>query len=181
MSRLGELQNRLPPRLARWAPQLAAAEALTGVDALDLAAIMDRESRGGEALEPKGPAGTGDGGHGLGLMQIDDRAHARFTEGLCPDGKTPLWADPSFAVLFAARLVREDLVHLDGHRDAAICAYNAGPDRARVALADCRASAQAQGRTATPDEERAALDLVTTGHDYVSDVARRRAGFVVHP
>jgi hypothetical protein len=35
-----------------------------------------RESRWGDALSPPGPGGTGDGGHGRGLMQVDDRSNA---------------------------------------------------------------------------------------------------------
>jgi len=41
-------------------------------------AIGSRESRWGLALSPPTPAGTGDYGHGRGLMQIDDRWHPEF-------------------------------------------------------------------------------------------------------
>ncbi len=43
-----------------------------------LFALGDRESRWGELLSPRGPAGTGDAGHGHGLMQIDDRSFASW-------------------------------------------------------------------------------------------------------
>jgi len=49
-----------------------------GVPPQIVAGIMSRESGGGTLLSPKGPAGTGDGGHGHGLMQIDDRSHGAF-------------------------------------------------------------------------------------------------------
>lgn len=47
----------------------------TGISPVLLWAIMEWESRSSTALSPPGPAGTGDGGHGRGLMQIDDRYH----------------------------------------------------------------------------------------------------------
>ena len=43
------------------------------LDYLLLAAICSRESGFGRYLTPPGPGGTGDSGHGHGLMQIDDR------------------------------------------------------------------------------------------------------------
>jgi hypothetical protein len=73
-----EQLQRLPLRLAQWAVEIHFAAALYRLDPLVLAAIVERESRGGEALSPPGPAGVGDGGHGRGLMQIDDRWHGLF-------------------------------------------------------------------------------------------------------
>jgi hypothetical protein len=49
-----------------------------GVSPLITVGIGQRESRWGAALSPPGPLGTGDYGHGRGLMQIDDRAHPAF-------------------------------------------------------------------------------------------------------
>jgi soluble lytic murein transglycosylase-like protein len=46
----------------------------TGVDPFLIYALGQRESRWGSALTPFGPSGTGDGGHGRGIMQIDDRS-----------------------------------------------------------------------------------------------------------
>lgn len=43
-----------------------------------IVAFGERESRWGEALSPKGPRGTGDVGHGHGLLQIDDRSFASW-------------------------------------------------------------------------------------------------------
>jgi soluble lytic murein transglycosylase-like protein len=59
----------------------------TGVPASIIAAIMWRESMFGLALTPPGPTGTGDGGHGRGLMQIDDRY---WTNWLAQND----WTDP---------------------------------------------------------------------------------------
>lgn len=46
----------------------------TGVDPFLIYAIGKQESRWGDALSPRGPGGTGDSGHGHGIMQIDDRS-----------------------------------------------------------------------------------------------------------
>lgn len=59
----------------------------TGVPAEYLAGIMWRESAFGLALSPPGPTGTGDNGHGRGLMQIDDRSFPDFTS-------SDDWMDP---------------------------------------------------------------------------------------
>lgn len=59
----------------------------TGVDPFLIYALGEHESRWGEALTPPGPAGTGDSGHGRGLMQIDDRS---FADWLASND----WTDP---------------------------------------------------------------------------------------
>ena len=114
-----------------------------------LAGIMIRESRGGLALKN----GLGDGGHGHGLMQIDDRSFPEF----CAVGK---WADPRENIQFAAHVLAEkrrsirqlaaaaDIAVGDVER-ASIAAYNCGAGRVIRALAD--------GRD---------VDFYTTGKDY---------------
>lgn len=156
---LDQLQ-RLPPRLARYALEIWCAAALYHVDPVVLAAILERESRGGDALTPQGPRGTGDGGHGRGLMQIDDRWHGPFIA-------TGLWREPPFALLYAARLLREALDAL-GSDDygPAIGAYNAGTARVRSILATLPAAASIEQRIAT-------IDRATTSH-YVAGVLRIR-------
>lgn len=146
-------ERLLPPRIARWRRELAAASLATGVDPVLLAAIMDRETNGGDAkgYEPRGsPAGTGDGGHGRGLMQIDDRAHAAFCSG-------DLWRRSDFNVLYGAHVLKEALYAFSGRELPALCAYNAGAVRVRRAM----------GAGRTPDS-------VTTGGDYGTDVLSRR-------
>lgn len=167
---LPELLSRLPLRLGRWAPQFLAAQLCYGVDALLLAAICDRESLGGEALTPKGPTGTGDGGHGRGLMQVDSRAHPVFVGAVFDDGVS-LWKDPSFNILYAARLFARNLLLLDGDESAAIAAYNCGAQKARRVLASLEPGTDTSGRIA-------ALNAVTAGGDYVSDVQRRRTNYL---
>lgn len=151
--------QRLPPRLARYALEIWCASALYRVDPVVLAAIMERESRGGDALTPPVPSGTGDGGHGRGLMQIDDRWHGPFIA-------TGLWREPAFALLYAARLLREALDALGGEYGPAIGAYNAGTARVRSILATLPTTAPIQQRINVIDE-------VTTQH-YVSGVLRIR-------
>jgi soluble lytic murein transglycosylase-like protein len=142
-----------------------AAEICYGVDPLLLAAVIDRESLGGDALKPKGPAGTGDGGHGRGLGQIDDRSHASFLAAKFDSG-APLWQDPTFNVLYAAKLLRKNLDRF-GEEGPAVAAYNCGPGNVRAALARLPAGASA-------DDRLAAVDQRTAHRNYASDVLRRR-------
>jgi soluble lytic murein transglycosylase-like protein len=134
-----------------------------------MAAIVDRESLGGDALSPRGnPAGVGDKGNGLGLAQIDARYHHRFCVAAFDTGEL-LWTDPTFNILYGARLLRRNF-DATGSWPIAIASYNAG--LARVTRA---------AKLATPpgslDAVIEAIDKVTTGGDYVSDVLRRCAQF----
>lgn len=152
--------RKLPERLARYALEIWCAAALYRVDPIVLAAILERESLGGDALTPPGPRGTGDGGHGRGLMQIDDRWHRAFVA-------TGLWREPPFSLLYAARLLRQsfDALGADDYGPA-IGAYNAGTARVRSLLAALPA-------TATIEQQIATIDRVTT-HHYVAGVLRIR-------
>jgi hypothetical protein len=154
-----EQLQRLPQRLAKWALEIACAAAAYRVDPLVLAAILERESRGGEALDPPGPAGLGDGGHGHGLMQIDDRWHVPFIA-------TGLWAEPAFALLYGARILRQGLDAFGGDYPAAIGSYNGGIPRVRLTLAGLPPAAG-------PGQRVAAIDRVTT-NAYVAGVLRIR-------
>lgn len=116
-----------------------------------LAAICWRESAFGTALKPPNPEGTGDSGHGRGLMQIDDRswgAWLQLRNGL----GVPLWQVPKenvakgSAILTAARLALAA-----GGLRAQVAAYNAGAGNIRKALT----------RGVDPD-------TVTTGGNYSS-------------
>lgn len=152
-----------PKRLVRWVAQIEAASLAYQVDCYLLAAIMDRESLGGERLIPEGPGGLGDEGHGHGLFQIDDRSHSSFLRATFDD-QSSLWADPAFSALYAARLIRKHLDHFQGY-PCAIAAYNAGAGRVTAVVGH---------PLFRPELEIAALDRATTGHNYVSDVLRRR-------
>lgn len=167
----------LPHRLSRWMQYLRAAELCFGVDPLLVAAVMDRESLGGEALEPEGPAGYGDNGAGVGLMQIDKNAHPTMHAAIAPWGQR-LLANPALCILIGAGY----LAHLaKGFEDMAedpwllaLAAYNRGPKRVRQVVVEL-------GPNPSRAQLIAALDAVTTGDNYVSDVLRRRNSFVLSP
>jgi soluble lytic murein transglycosylase-like protein len=142
------------------------------VDPLLLAAIMDRESRGGEALIPSGPTGTGDHGFGLGLMQIDRRFHADFVAKKSGHG-VPLWSIPQWNINYAAGLLADDLHAFGGEEIQAVAAYNAG--RARVK--------QVSLRVPRPYDKAillAMVDTVTT-NKYAAWVLKRRQDFATPP
>ena len=67
-----------------------------------ICAIMSRESCAGLILNPPGPAGTGDGGHGRGLCQIDDRSHSFFTS-------VEDWKDPAKNIEYGMDLLRNNI------------------------------------------------------------------------
>lgn len=159
----------LPSRIRQWWPQIHEAAAMTGVDAYVIAAIMDRESMGGYALTPVGPSGTGDHGHGLGLLQIDSRYHQDFAIRTLPDGRNA-WEDAQLNVLYGANILATLLKRFERYEraqlPAAIAGYNADPVRVEAALDHltypCSYEAQVE-----------ACDTVTTHCDYVSDVLGR--------
>jgi soluble lytic murein transglycosylase-like protein len=133
-----------------------------GVDPYLLAAICERESRGGEALTPPGPAGTGDHGMGCGLMQID----RRYWKGWIARGE---WGDPAKNISKGAEILSANMGILRSEI-AGICAYNAGLTAASRAVDQL-------DRNAPRELRIAALDAVTTGRDYVSAVLRLRVEF----
>lgn len=166
-----EVERHLLEHLKPWARCFVSAEVSYRVDAFLLAAICDRESRGGLALSPRGPTGTGDNGHGRGLMQIDDRWHPGFLSAT-DDRGVHLWKIAEWNIDYGAHVLSRYRALLDGNELAAIAAYNAGPGKVRRVMG-----------TVTLDEAALVklLDAVTTGGNYVSDVLRRRAGFLKAP
>jgi hypothetical protein len=116
----------LPANVARWTPQFLNAAQKYGVDPWALAGICYNESRGGDALTPPGPAGTGDfiprspshatfkyanpatglppdgKGWGRGLMQIDYGVHHAWVT-------TSAWWDPQVNINKAAEILKERL------------------------------------------------------------------------
>lgn len=127
-----------------------------------VAGIGSRESGWGLFLSPKGPTGTGDGGHGRGLMQIDDRYHQTFINS----GR---WRDPRENIMYGMKnVLGEYYNYLDRTTNlqgvdllrGAIAAYNAGPGNVERALRE--------GRD---------IDYYTTGQDYSWDVLNRAGYF----
>ena len=102
-----------------YAGQIAAAATRYGLDGRLLAAVAAQETGG-----PGSNAGrnvVGDGGHGHGVFQIDDRFHAF--------ARTPAAMDPTKNANFAARMLSGLLAHFGGNIHKALSAYNAGsPD-----------------------------------------------------
>jgi Transglycosylase SLT domain len=128
---------RLAASGVAYAPQIAAAANRHGIDPALLAAVAAQETGG-----PGTNAGRnvlGDGGHGHGLFQIDDRSHA-FAQ-------TPQALDPSSNAEYAAGMLSGSLNRYGGNVREALSAYNTGkptatgtqttwPDGERLGYAD---------------------------------------------
>jgi soluble lytic murein transglycosylase-like protein len=148
-----------------------------------IAGIGSRESGWGLSLSPPGPGGTGDfaprapnalrsgslppdgGGFGRGLMQIDWDAF--------PFARSGNWRNPVANIDFACGVVRQNFDFIGAHINlqpfdllrAAIAAYNAGAGRVLRQVATNGINA---------------VDLVTTGLNYSSDVLNRAGWFQAH-
>lgn len=144
--------SKVPAQYRQWAPDIEKAAAKYNLPPSYIAAVMDRETNGRNIL--------GDGGHGHGLMQIDDRSHgawlASHHNGM----------DPAENIDYGASILRDNLnaAHAKGLKgDAALkfaaSAYNAGLGGAERGLA--------AGNS----------DAYTTGHNYGSDVLHRMQNF----
>ncbi|MEL6320957.1 MAG: transglycosylase SLT domain-containing protein, partial [Cyanobacteria bacterium J06626_14] len=130
-----------------------------------IAGIGSRESAWGRLLSPPGPGGTGDGGHGRGLMQIDDRFHESFI-------RSGRWRSPKDNIDYAIDdVLAKSYAYLDRNTSlqgtdllrGAIAAYNAGLGSVMRALQS--------GRD---------VDYYTTGQDYSWDVLNRAGWFQLH-
>ena len=111
--------SRLASQGVAYAPQIAGAARRHGLDPDLLAAVAAQETGG-----PGSNAGhnvVGDGGHGRGLFQIDDRWH--------PFAETPAAMDPGENADYAAGMLSGLLSRYGGNVRRALSAYNAGnPD-----------------------------------------------------
>lgn len=160
-----EMANRelftlsLPSEARDYADTILQVAQEESVDPMIIAALGQRESRWGHALSPQGPGGTGDYGHGHGLMQIDDRSHSDFLDNYD-------WTDPYTNVQYAIHNVLKPNLDfftqkgLQGDQlvSAAVAAYNAGPGNVWKAI-----------------QAGKSPDAVTTGRNYASDVLARAA------
>ncbi len=114
-------QTQLAQEGVRYAPEIARAAARHGVDPALLAAVAAQETGG-----PGTNAGSnilGDGGHGHGLFQIDDRWHAFARSGRA--------MDPASNADYAAAMLSGLLRRYGGNVGEALSAYNAGDPHAR--------------------------------------------------
>ena len=112
-----------------------------------LLAVASRESNMGLALDKDY---TGDHGFGMGIMQIDKRYHADFTNAYANN-------DHGANIDYGSRFLAGLIGRFNGELLPAIAAYNSGFTRVRNAI-------------------NAGIhpDLVTTGRDYASDVLQRK-------
>jgi hypothetical protein len=117
--------------------EIAAAAARHGLDGRLLAAVAAQETGGPES--DSGRNIVGDGGHGHGVFQIDDRWHGFAA--------TPAAGDPAANADYAAGLLSGLLRQFGGDVRSALSAYNAGspnatgtlttwPDGSRLGYAD---------------------------------------------
>lgn len=102
-----------------YGPEIAAAATRHHLDPRLLAAVAAQET-GGPGSD-SGRNVVGDGGHGRGLFQIDDRWHAF--------ARTPAAMDPARNADYAAGLLESNLSRY-GDLRAALSAYNAGSPNA---------------------------------------------------
>jgi hypothetical protein len=100
----------------RFGTEIAAAAERRGLDPRLMAAVAAQETGGPDSNS--GANVVGDGGHGRGLFQIDDRYHA-FAQ-------TPAAMDPAKNADYAAGLLSGLLDRYHGDVHAALSAYNAG-------------------------------------------------------
>jgi soluble lytic murein transglycosylase-like protein len=110
------IASRLTADGVAYAPEIASAARRHGLDPELPAAVAAQETGG-----PGSNAGrnvVGDGGHGRGLFQIDDRWH--------PFASTPAAMDPGQNADYAAGMISGLLKRYRGDVHEALSAYNAG-------------------------------------------------------
>lgn len=184
----------LPRRAAVYAEAVAAGLETTAtmppldpdIDAFHVLGLIDRESECGlsSGLDQKGPAGIGDNGNGYGLGQFDKNPHPDSyvdENGLTNDqwiAASDDWKDPQKNITRVCAQLRWGIQYLQPACPnpawalvASIAAYNAGPPHVKRILAGLDASCSIEFVVS-------ALDVITTGHDYVTDVLGRRQKFM---
>ena len=127
-------------------PAFDAAAGATGIDRNLLLAVASRESLMGLGLDANW---LGDGGAGMGLMQVDRNAHPGFAARHNPRNNRE-------NVLKGAQILKAEINRYGGNLNYALPAYNAGSGNVNKAL----------GRGLSPD-------AYTTGNDYGRDVLDR--------
>ncbi len=111
--------SRLAASGVAFAPEIAGAAERYGLDPNLLAAVAAQETGGPDSNS--GHNVVGDGGHGRGLFQIDDRSH--------PFAETAAAMDPAKNADYAAGMLAGLLKRYQGNLHEALSAYNSGsPD-----------------------------------------------------
>jgi hypothetical protein len=117
---LDPIASRLSADGVAFAPAIANAARRHGLDADLLAAVAAQETGGPESNSGRNI--VGDGGHGHGVFQIDDRWHSFAT--------TPAAMDPTQNADYAAGMLSGLLKRYGGNVRAALSAYNSGSPNA---------------------------------------------------
>jgi hypothetical protein len=104
----------------RFGAEIAGAARAHGLDPALLAAVAAQETGGPGARSGRNV--VGDGGHGRGLFQIDDRYHAF--------ARSDAAMDPASNAGYAASLLAGLLAKFGGNVRSALSAYNAGAPQA---------------------------------------------------
>ncbi|MEB3302514.1 MAG: peptidoglycan-binding protein [Cyanobacteriota bacterium] len=139
-----------------YEPFIKAAAAEFNLQPSLLGGVGSRESFWGLILNPPGPAGTGDNGHGRGLMQIDDGAFPTWIA-------TGEWKDPARNILFGAKVLADNRRFFEAKIPgsgsllirATVASYNAGPGNV---IESIRAGRDVDSRTTGGDYSRDVLD-----------------------
>ncbi len=103
-----------------FATQIDSAARQYGLDPRLLAAVAAQETGGPGSNSGRNV--VGDGGHGHGLFQIDDRYHAF--------ARSAAAMDPAANARYAAKMISENLKRFGGNVREALSAYNAGDPHA---------------------------------------------------
>jgi soluble lytic murein transglycosylase-like protein len=104
----------------------------TGIDPFLIYAIGEQESRWGDALSPPGPGGTGDSGHGHGIMQIDDRSWGSWLA-------SNDWTDPETNIRKGVEILKQALAFfssnasIPGYTNGSLVSIDKSADRLGVA------------------------------------------------
>ncbi|MBV8639445.1 MAG: transglycosylase SLT domain-containing protein, partial [Candidatus Eremiobacteraeota bacterium] len=109
-----------------FAPQIEAAAQRHGLDPRLLAAVAAQETGGPGSNSGRNV--VGDGGHGHGVFQIDDRYHAF--------ARTSAAMDPAENANYAAGMIADNLKRYGGNVREALSAYNAGDPNATGTTTD---------------------------------------------
>lgn len=121
MNSIGSLSGRLANEGVNYASDIVSAAARYGLDPKLLAAVAAQETGGPGANGGRNE--VGDGGHGRGLFQIDDRWH--------DFAKTNAAMDPAQNADYAAGMLSGLLKRYNGNVKDALSAYNAGDPHAK--------------------------------------------------
>lgn len=184
----------LPSYAQPYAPIILRVSREEGVDPNLIFGLGDRETLWGTSryLDQPGPAGRGDGGHGHGLMQIDDRSWAPWLA-------SNDWTDPYTNVKKGVRILKGKKAFFEGRSSVAnltdgstVVIGSASASRLKVAPGTYKdprplmnsalwSAAIAAYNTGEGNVLRALAvgkspEYTTAGGDYLTDVSARAAG-----